>query len=230
MAHGMGIPSIGIYSYELYAFYGVENIIRIGSAGSKLPNMSVVISSKTYSNTSFAKTGYGYEENVMYPSEKINEALVKAAKDLGKEVYVGPTTSGDNFYGGNSEERKKYNPPFPEETLGGEMESFALFAIARYRQKNAACLFTVTDSMGPNGKEALPAEEREKALRDMMVIALEAAITLKAFFYSPKEQAARSALFYAQMQLFCTVVANDAQKGYNKFTKIFIRKEFNCYV
>ena len=178
MGSGMGMPSIGIYSNELYMFYGVENIIRIGSAGSKLPNMSVVISSKTYSNTSFAKTGYGYEENVMYPSEKINEALVKAAKDLGKEVYVGPTTSGDNFYGGNSEERKKYNPPFPEETLGGEMESFALFAIARYRQKNAACLFTVTDSMGPNGKEALPAEEREKALRDMMVIALEAAITL----------------------------------------------------
>ncbi|MBR5502792.1 MAG: purine-nucleoside phosphorylase [Oscillospiraceae bacterium] len=177
MGHGMGMPSMGIYCYELFEFYGVENIIRIGSAGSKLPNMSVVVASKVYSNSNFAKTGFGYEENFMLPSEKLNADIVKAAEALGKEVHVGPMSSGDNFYGGNMEERKKFAPAFPEETLAGEMESFALFATARYLGKNAACLVTVTDSTRPDGtKDALPAADREQALRDMMVVALEAAI------------------------------------------------------
>ena len=175
MGHGMGMASMGIYCYELYHFYGVENIIRIGSAGSKLPNFSVVVSSKTYSNGSFAKTGFGYEENFMLPSEELNADLIKAAKDLGKEVHVGPMSSGDNFYG--DPEVKKNNASFPEATLAGEMESFALFATARYLGKKAACLVTVTDSTGPDGvKIALPAADREQALRDMMVVALEAAI------------------------------------------------------
>ena len=175
MGHGMGMPSMGIYCYELYHFYGVETIIRIGSAGSKLPNMSVVIADKVYSNSSFAKTGFGYPENVMYPCESLNADLIKAAKDLGKEVHVGPMSSGDNFYG--DPEVRKNTVPFPEATLGVEMESFALFANARHLGKNAACIITVSDSFGENAEE-ISAEARQTAMRDMMVIALEAAITL----------------------------------------------------
>ena len=175
MAHGMGIPSIGIYSYELYAFYGVENIIRIGSAGSALPAYSVVVASKSYSTSSFAKVAFGYEENYMMPSEDINEVIIKAAADLGKEIHVGPISSGDAFYS----DRTLAREPFPEQIIAGEMESFGLFANARYLGKKAACLVTVSDSTTKDGdKIVISAEARETAFRDMMTIALDAAIAL----------------------------------------------------
>ena len=174
MGHGMGMPSIGIYCYELYHFYGVENIIRIGSSGSSLPAMSVVVANKTYSDSSFAKTGFGYEENVMYPNADLTQSIVDTAKALGKEVYLGPVGCGDNFYGAPDVPRTE----FPEKSIAGEMESFALFATARYLGKKAACLVTVSDSFGGDDSEKviISAEDREQALREMMIIALETAI------------------------------------------------------
>jgi len=174
MAHGMGIPSIGIYSYELYAFYGVENIIRIGSAGSPLPVMSVVVADRSYSSSSFAKVAYGYEENYMLPDAGLNEVIIKAAEAAGKKVHVGPISSGDVFY---------TNPnlpaePFADEVIALEMESFGLFANARYLGKKAACIVTISDSFGAGEEVAISAEERQTAMRDMMVIALDAAVSL----------------------------------------------------
>ena len=158
MAHGMGIPSIGIYSYELYAFYGVENIIRIGSAGSPLPVMSVVVADRSYSSSSFAKVAYGYEENYMLPDAGLNEVIIKAAEAAGKKVHVGPISS--------------------DEVIALEMESFGLFANARYLGKKAACIVTISDSFGAGEEVAISAEERQTAMRDMMVIALDAAVSL----------------------------------------------------
>ena len=173
MASGMGMPSMGIYSHELFNGYGVENIIRIGSSGSALPAMSVVVADKSYSDSSFAKVGFGYEENVMYPDPDLTQSIVDTAKKLGKEVYVGPIGSGDVFYGDPKVQAQ--GTKYDETPIAGEMESFALFANARYLGKNAACVCTVSDSFGENGEE-ISAEDRQVALRDMMVIALEAAI------------------------------------------------------
>ena len=175
MGHGMGIPSIGIYSFELYKFYGVENIIRIGSCGSKLPAYSVILGSKSYSRSSFAKSAFGYEENYMMPSEEINNAIIAAAEKMGKELHVGPISAGDTFY----VDPNVLRTPWPEETLGGEMESFGLFANARYLGKKAACLITVSDSSAKeDDKVVISPEARQTAMKDMMEIALEAAISL----------------------------------------------------
>ena len=172
MGHGMGIPSMGIYSYELYNFYGVENIIRIGSCGGYLPEMKlfdVILVEAAYSDSTFAKTAYGYEEDLMYPDAELTKKLEEMADRKGKHIYKGIVKSGDCFY---------YDPAFKKEdpypTIAGEMESFALFANARYLHKKAACLLTISDK-----KDAVAtAEERQTAFKEMMEIALDTAIGL----------------------------------------------------
>ena len=176
MGSGMGMPSIGIYSYELYNFYGVENIIRIGSAGSPLPVMSVIVANKAYSKSSFAKVGFGYEEEFQLPSEKLSASLVKAAEELGKNVYVGPIHSSDVFYSDPNATDATAQDGFAEETLGVEMESFALFNNANMLGKNATCMLTISDSFVTS--EEIPAEDRQKSFTEMMKLALETAIAL----------------------------------------------------
>jgi len=175
MAHGMGIPSIGIYSYELYKFYGVENIIRIGSAGSFLPAFSIILAEKSYSDSTYGKSTYGFEENYMCSSPELNAAIIAAAEKLGKEIHVGPVTSSDCFAPYRTAER----PVFAEPLLGGEMESFGLFANARHLGKKAACLLTVAEGGPVDGdRVVITAEERETRFSDMMTVALDAAISL----------------------------------------------------
>ena len=172
MGSGMGMPSIGIYSYELYNFYGVENIIRVGSCGGFLPEMKLfdlILADSAFARSSYAKVAYGYEEDLMYPAEELNVALANAAEKLNKHVYRGVIFSSDCFYS-NPEVQK----PAPYDVIGVEMEAFALFANARYLGKNAAVLLTISDKAG----EETTAEERQTAFRDMMEVALEAAITL----------------------------------------------------
>lgn len=175
MGSGMGIPSIGIYSYELFSFYGVENIIRIGSAGAFKPEMNlfdVVLTEHAYSKSTYAKAAFGYEGDVMDPSDEINAALAASAEKLGKKIWRGYIHSSDNFYSDPSVERE----PVPYDLLCAEMESFGLFANAKYLGKKAACLLTISDSIV--NKTETTAEERQTAFLDMMEIALNAAITL----------------------------------------------------
>lgn len=173
MGSGMGMPSIGIYSYELYKFYGVENIIRIGTAGGmsdKLDLFDVVIAEGSYSESTFAKVAFGYEEKLQLPSKELVDALEASAKKLGKKYAKGIIDSGDVFYSQVPAE------PIPYEVLCGEMESFALFANARYLGKRAACVVTISDIIGAP-KQATP-EERQTAFTDMMEVALDTAINL----------------------------------------------------
>ena len=175
MGSGMGMPSIGIYSYELYNFYGVENIIRVGSAGAfkeDLKLFDIVLTEAAYSKTSYAECAFGYKEDVQLPSEKINNAIEVAAEKLGKKMVKGYIHSSDNFYSDFSLKRE----PAPYDLLCAEMESFALFANAKYLKKNAACLLTISDSIVL--KIETTAQERQTAFVDMMEIALDAAITL----------------------------------------------------
>lgn len=174
MGSGMGMPSIGIYSYELFAFYGVENIIRIGSAGSYSKDVNlydVVLADSAWSESSFALTAFNYKEDVMLPSVKLNGSLISAAQRLGIPFVLGRIHSSDVFYrdsGVSFEDIYKQTG-----SVAVEMESFALFANAKKLGKHAACLVTISDSLVTH--EVTTAQERQNSFTKMMQIALEMA-------------------------------------------------------
>ena len=175
MGSGMGIPSIGIYSYELFKFYGVENIIRIGSAGAFNPDLElfdVVIVDHAYSASSYAKEAFGYTEDVQLPAPELVDALEASAKKLDKKYWKGYIQSSDNFYSDYTIERE----PVKYDLLCAEMESFGLFANARHLGKKAACILTISDSI-VNKTETTP-QQRQTGFIDMMEIALDAAIKM----------------------------------------------------
>ncbi|MBQ6451218.1 MAG: purine-nucleoside phosphorylase [Solobacterium sp.] len=174
MASGMGMPSIGIYSYELFKFYDVDAIIRIGSAGaytSDLKLYDVVLASAAYSESSFARVQNGETADTLYPSEDLNDRLRAAAKALDIPLHEGVIHSSDVFY----HEGTDYLSVVRDEKhcVAVEMESFALFHNARVLGKKAACLLTISDSFVT--PEITTAEERQKSFTNMMKIALEAA-------------------------------------------------------
>lgn len=178
MASGMGMPSIGIYSNELYMYYGVENIMRIGSAGAyteKLDVQDVVLAEYAFSDSTYAKCTDGTEGNIIYPTAELNEHIMKTAERVGIECKLAKVHSSDAFYtdpalGGWQAIKARTN------TDCVEMESFALFHNANRLGKRAACILTISDSFCNN--KALSAEERQNSFTTMMKLALESAITL----------------------------------------------------
>ena len=175
MGSGMGMPSIGIYSYELFKFYGVENIIRIGSAGSytdKAKLFDVVLASGAVSESSYAKTQSGFEGHITFPSRSLNEKLKASAAKQGIPLIEGNIHSSDVFYRQPSDEKPTYWEKLRDEQgcVCVEMESFALFANAQILGKNAACLLTISDSFV--SPEITTAEQRQKSFTDMMKVAL----------------------------------------------------------
>lgn len=174
MGSGMGMPSIGIYSYELYKFLGVENIIRIGSAGaytSELKLYDTLLVQDAYSESSFAKTQNGEKRHVLKASKELNKLIEKKAKKLGIPVVKGRVHSSDVFYREGESKVAEFYEKY--KCMAVEMESFALFHIANVLGKKAACLLTVSDSLVTH--EVTTAEERQTAFTNMMKIALELA-------------------------------------------------------
>lgn len=175
MGSGMGMPSIGIYSYELYTKYDVENIIRIGSAGSytdKAKIYDVVMATGAYSESSFAKTQNGCEDDTLKPSEELCEALRASANKLGIPMVEGIIHSSDVFYREADGKTPAYWEVLRDEKgcVAVEMESFALFHNANVLGKRAACLLTISDSFISH--EETTAEERQTSFTNMMKIAL----------------------------------------------------------
>lgn len=171
MGSGMGMPSIGIYSYELFKFYGVEAIVRIGSAGAYDPNLKlfdVVIAKEAYSESSFAKTQGNEDKNVLPANEDLNNELLEIAKSLNIDVHYDRIHSSDVFYReGESIVNKMYNEL---NCSCVEMESFALFHNAKVLGKKAACVLTISDSLVTH--EETTSEERQTAFNQMIQIAL----------------------------------------------------------
>ena len=175
MASGMGMPSIGIYSYELFNFYDVDNIIRVGSAGAmsdqlKLRDIVAGMSAYTTSN-------YGYQfgfDGTLAPccSYDLLTRAVAAGEKLGQRVVPGPVFSSDAFYeqGGYESAAAKL---MKLGVLCVEMEAYALYLNAAAAGKNALALLTISDSIVTG--EALPAEDRQNTFTKMMEIALEIA-------------------------------------------------------
>ena len=172
MGSGMGMPSVGIYSYELYKFYGVENIVRIGSCGAysdQLALYDVLLVESSWSESTFANVQSGKDNiDITYPSKELKGKNKKNAKDLNIPLNTCPIHSGDVFYRENFKEFEKIRDE--KGCLAVEMESFALFHNAKVLGKNAACLLTVSDSLVTH--EATTAEERQFAFTKMMDIAL----------------------------------------------------------
>lgn len=175
MGSGMGMPSIGIYSYELYKFYGVESIIRIGSAGAytdTLDLFDLVLAESAWSESTFASAQNGDTSDKQYPSKELNKAIEDSAVELGKKINIECIHSSDVFYhednvAGHEEFYKEHG------CVCVEMESFALFSNAKVLGKKAACLLTISDSLVTHA--GTTAEEREVSFTNMMEVALNAA-------------------------------------------------------
>lgn len=171
MGSGMGMPSIGIYSYELYSQYGVENIIRIGSCGSFKENIhlrDIIIVQGCCTDSNFA---HQYELPGTYSAISdygLLEKAVNLAKEKSVNYHVGNILSSDIFYHADKGTVEKWASIG---CLGVEMESYALFATAAYLNKKALTLLTVSDSLVAN--EETTAQERERTFTAMMEIALE---------------------------------------------------------
>ena len=172
MASGMGMPSIGIYSYELFNFYEVENILRIGSAGmiaQTLKVQDIVAGMSCYTNSNFG-TQFGFLGNLAPAcSYTLLQKAVEAGKKIGVDVKVGSVYSSDIFY----DESEPLGKLQKLGVLAVEMEAAALYLNAARAGKNALCLCTISDN--PFTGEGMTAQQRQTALTQMMEIALEVA-------------------------------------------------------
>lgn len=174
MGSGMGIPSIGIYSYELFNDYDVKKIIRIGSGGSLNKNIKlkdIVLAKNSYSPSSFAYVWGQCVNNVINSSENLNNDIIKTADKLNLNIHYGTIMTADVFtvYADITHIFNKI--PKHINLIANEMEAFGLFHVANLSGKEATCLMTIVDS--PYEKNMLTQEEKEKNLNDMILLALE---------------------------------------------------------
>ena len=180
MASGMGMPSIGIYSYELYKFYGVENIIRIGSCGGyaeDLKLLDVVLVANSYTEGNFAKNLTGNECHYIESSDYLNSIIENTAKEIGQD-YIKGNVACTECFDPYLDDPTSFASRIPKEynVIGIEMEAFALFCTAKNMNKNAACLLTVSDSVCY--EEELTPEQRQNSLNGMIKLALESSLRL----------------------------------------------------
>ena len=177
-ASGMGMPSMGIYAYELYKFYDVKSIIRLGSCGAYSENLNIfdtILVENSYTEGNFAYALEGKECHLISGDSLLSNNLELTAKKKNINLIKGNVLCSEvfDYYVANLDE---LIARFPKELniIGAEMESFALFYTAKYLNKKAACLLTVVDSHYK--KQEISAEERETSLNTMIEIALETAI------------------------------------------------------
>ena len=171
MASGMGMPSMGIYSYELFKFYDVDNIIRVGSAGAYTEDLNLydlVLVNSCYSESTYARTQNGCNDNILHASDSLNSKIKDAAQNLNKNINFGMIHSSDVFYKDNNNFEDLFNE---YGCLAVEMESFALFHNAKVLGKNAACILTISDNLVT--KEETTSQERQTAFTNMIEVALE---------------------------------------------------------
>ena len=176
-ASGMGVPSIGIYSYELYKFYNVEKIIRIGSCGTydkDIKMLDIILSTGAYCKSHFDELLDGVDIDFIQSSDSLNRSIMNTAKKRELDLKVGKTITSDVFdlY---CDDENKFRNNFPDmDFLAVEMEAFGLFYIAKKLGREATALMTVVDSL--YDKRSLTSEERETSLNNMIEMALESII------------------------------------------------------
>ncbi len=179
---GMGMPSLGIYAFELYNFYDVDIIIRVGTCGSPNPDidlLDLILLEGSYTESNYATSiNRDYDTHISYADLEFNKILEETAKELGFDYKVGLGICSDVFDVYLSED--KYMDmlnhwPKDMNFVAVEMEAFALFYIAKMLNKKAACLLTVVDSRY-NKEKVISSKERETKLDNMIKIALKSSL------------------------------------------------------
>ena len=180
MASGMGMPSMGIYSYELYKFYEVENIIRIGSCGSYKPTLKlfdIILAEKTFSESNFALTLNNDDCHIVSSDSELNSKIIDTAQNNNINIFSGNTVCTDCFdlY---MTDVNQFLARVPDgfNPVSAEMEAFALFYVAKLLNKKATCLMSVVDSKYI--KEIATPEERQTGLNNMIKLALDSSLKL----------------------------------------------------
>lgn len=177
MGGGMGIPSVGIYTYELFNFYDVDQIIRIGSAGGLAEGVQLrdlVIGMGACTDSNYAAQFNMPGTYAPIADYDLLRRAVNKAEELGVPTRVGNVLSADAFYNADPTVNERWTSMG---VLAVEMEAAALYLNAAYAKKRALCLLTVSDL--PLSGEALPAEERQTSFTQMMEVALSLAIPEK---------------------------------------------------
>ncbi len=177
MAHGMGMPSVSIYAFELIHFYNVKKIIRIGTCGAVSPKADIgeiILTKDIFSESNFAYTYNNYVGNVVEASKELNKIILETAKELNMSIHYGMTTTMDVFGPYIDYERVLNRIPKSYEILGEEMEGFGLVHVANNMECEATTLMTVVDSK--YSKVVLSPEDRQTKLNDMIHLALESII------------------------------------------------------
>ncbi len=179
MGSGMGMPSMGIYSFELFHFFDVQKIIRIGTCGAVSPKANIndmLLSESVYSESNFAYTYNNYRERVVVADKNLNDNVEKASDELGlsNNLHKGILTTMDVFGPYIDFERVLKRIPKEYEVLGEEMEAFGLIHVANSMGRCATAIATVVDSKYSN--VVLSIEERQTSLNNMIKLALEAII------------------------------------------------------
>lgn len=180
MASGMGMPSMGIYSYELFKFYDVDNIIRIGSCGGYLPELKlfdIVLSTNVFSESNYALTLNNEDCHLVPSNNELNSIIEYVAKEANIPITKGNTVCTDCFdvYMTNVNTFLA-RIPAGINPVSAEMEAFALFYNAQMLNKKASCIMSVVDSKFI--KEIASAEERQNGLNNMIKLALDSAILI----------------------------------------------------
>ena len=180
MASGMGMPSMGIYSYELFKFYDVENIIRIGSCGAYLPDLKlfdIILSDNVFSESNYAFTLNNDDCHIINSNKELNSVIENTAENNNIKLFKGNTVCTDCFDVYMTDVNKflsrvpdNFNP------ISAEMEAFALFYNAKLLGKKASCLLSVVDSHYKH--QEISADERQTSLNSMIKLALESAVNL----------------------------------------------------
>ena len=180
MAHGMGMPSVGIYTYELFKIYGVENIIRIGSCGGYKPELKlfdIILTENVFSESNYALTLNNDNCHIVSSNSDLNSIIEDTAKDSNINIVLGNTVCTDCFDVYMTDVNKflervpnNFNP------VAAEMEAFALFYNAKLLNKKASCLMSVVDSKFI--KDIATPEERQTGLNTMIKLALDSAIKI----------------------------------------------------
>ena len=180
MAHGMGMPSVGIYTYELFKIYGVENIIRIGSCGGYKPELKlfdIILTENVFSESNYALTLNNDNCHIVSSNSDLNSIIEDTAKYSNINIVLGNTVCTDCFDVYMTDVNKflervpdNFNP------VAAEMEAFALFYNAKLLNKKASCLMSVVDSKFI--KDIATPEERQTGLNTMIKLALDSAIKI----------------------------------------------------
>ena len=180
-ASGMGMPSMGIYAYELYKFYGVENIIRIGSCGAYTEDLNLfdtILVDKSFTEGNYSRTFNNVDCHIVEASSYLNSLIKQIAQEDGMKLVDGNVFCSEvfDYY---MEDLRTVMRRFPTtfRINCAEMESFALFYIAKYFHKKASCLLTVVDSHYK--KQEATFREREVSLNNMVRIALDTAARIQ---------------------------------------------------